>query len=53
VDTIDLVLLSQIWSHSAAASFIYPLGEEHGFDAVETTARQRTARWLGKAGGVT
>jgi ketosteroid isomerase-like protein len=35
VDTVDLGLLSQIWSHSAEASFIYPLGEEHGFDAIE------------------
>jgi ketosteroid isomerase-like protein len=35
VDTIDLNLLSQIWSHSPEVSFIYPLGEEHGFDAIE------------------
>jgi hypothetical protein len=35
VDTVDLVLLSQIWSHSPEVSFIYPLGEEHGFDAIE------------------
>ena len=35
VDTVDLSLLSQIWSHSSEASFIYPLGEEHGFDAIE------------------
>jgi ketosteroid isomerase-like protein len=35
VDTIDLSLLSQIWSHSSEDSFIYPLGEEHGFDAIE------------------
>ena len=35
VDTIDLSLLSQIWSHSTEVSFIYPLGEEHGFDAIE------------------
>ena len=35
VDTVDLSLLSQIWSHSAQVSFIYPLGEEHGFDAIE------------------
>lgn len=35
VDTVDLVLLSQIWSHSPDVSFIYPLGEEHGFDAIE------------------
>jgi ketosteroid isomerase-like protein len=35
VDTVDLSLLSQIWSHSAEVSFIYPLGEEHGFDAIE------------------
>ena len=35
VDTVDLKLLSEIWSHSPDVSFIYPLGEEHGFDAIE------------------
>jgi ketosteroid isomerase-like protein len=35
VDTVDLNLLSQIWSHSPEVSFIYPLGEEHGYDAIE------------------
>jgi hypothetical protein len=35
VDTVDLKLLSQIWSHSTEVSFIYPLGEEHGYDAIE------------------
>ncbi|MBV9154675.1 MAG: nuclear transport factor 2 family protein [Acidobacteriaceae bacterium] len=35
VDTVDFSLLSQIWSHSSEVSFIYPLGEEHGFDAIE------------------
>ena len=35
VDTVDLTLLAQIWSHSPDVSFIYPLGEEHGFDAIE------------------
>jgi ketosteroid isomerase-like protein len=35
VDAVDLKLLSQIWSHSPEVSFIYPLGEEHGFDAIE------------------
>jgi ketosteroid isomerase-like protein len=35
VDTVDLKLLAQIWSHSPEVSFIYPLGEEHGFDAIE------------------
>lgn len=35
VDTVDLSLLSQIWSHSSEVSFIYPLGEEHGLDAIE------------------
>jgi ketosteroid isomerase-like protein len=35
VDTVDLSLLSRIWSHSAEVSFIYPLGEEHGFSAIE------------------
>jgi hypothetical protein len=27
--------LAQIWSHSPDVSFIYPLGEEHGFDLIE------------------
>ena len=35
VDTVDLNLLSQIWSHAPEVSFIYPLGEQHGFDAIE------------------
>jgi hypothetical protein len=35
VDTVDLKLLAQIWSHSPDVTFIYPLGEEHGFDAIE------------------
>jgi ketosteroid isomerase-like protein len=35
VDTVDLKLLSHIWSHSPEVSFIYPLGEEHGYDAIE------------------
>jgi ketosteroid isomerase-like protein len=35
VDTVDLKLLSQVWSHSPEVSFIYPLGEEQGFDAIE------------------
>jgi ketosteroid isomerase-like protein len=35
VDTVNLQLLSQIWSHSPEVSFIYSLGEEHGFDAIE------------------
>lgn len=35
VGTVDLKLLAQIWSHSPDVSFIYPLGEEHGFDAIE------------------
>jgi len=35
VDTVDPMLLSQIWSHSPEGLFIYPLGEEHGFEAIE------------------
>ena len=35
VDRLDFTLLSQIWSHSSEVSFIYPLGEEHGYDAIE------------------
>jgi ketosteroid isomerase-like protein len=34
IDTVDLNLVSQIWSHSAEVSFIYPIGEEHGFEAI-------------------
>jgi ketosteroid isomerase-like protein len=41
VDTVDLKLLSQIWSHSPEVSFIYPLGEEHGFDAIEQQVFQK------------
>lgn len=35
IDTVDLKLLAEIWSHSPDVSFIYPLGEERGFDAIE------------------
>jgi hypothetical protein len=35
VDRVDLKLLAQIWSHSPEVSFIYPLGEEHGYEAIE------------------
>lgn len=35
VNTVDLELLDKIWSHGPEVSFIYPLGEEHGFDAIE------------------
>jgi ketosteroid isomerase-like protein len=35
VDKVDPELLSDIWSHSPEVSFIYPLGEERGFDAIE------------------
>lgn len=34
VNTFDLKLFSQIWSHSPEVSFIYPLGEKHGFNAI-------------------
>jgi len=40
VDTVDPNLLSQIWSHSPGVSFIYPLGEEHGFDAIQKNVFQ-------------
>ena len=36
VDTVDRKLLSQLWSHSPEVSFIYPLGEEHGFEAIDS-----------------
>jgi ketosteroid isomerase-like protein len=35
VDTVDLSVLAQVWSHSPSVSFIYPLGEEHGFEAIQ------------------
>ena len=35
VDAVDLKLLAEIWSHSPEVSFIYPLGEEHGFEAIQ------------------
>jgi ketosteroid isomerase-like protein len=35
VDTVDLNLLAQIWSHSPEVSFIYPLGEQRGFEAIK------------------
>ena len=41
VDTVDLQLLSQIWSHAPEVSFIYPLGEERGFDAIEQNVFQK------------
>jgi ketosteroid isomerase-like protein len=44
VDTVDLNLLSQIWSHSPEVSFIYPLGEEHGLDAIERKVFQNVMR---------
>jgi ketosteroid isomerase-like protein len=34
VDTVDLDLLGRIWSHSPEVSFVYPLGEERGYDAI-------------------
>ena len=42
MDTVDLNLISQIWSRSPEVSFIYPLGEEHGFDAIEQQVFQHT-----------
>ena len=42
VDTVDPNLISQIWSHSPEVSFIYPLGEEHGFDAIAVVADTET-----------
>lgn len=41
VDTVDLNQMSQIWSHSPEVSFIYPLGEEHGLDAIEQNVFQK------------
>lgn len=34
VDTIDLDGMERIWSHAPEVSFIYPLGEERGYDAI-------------------
>jgi len=41
VASVDPHLLSQIWSHSHHVSFIYPLGEEHGFDAIDQQVFQK------------
>ncbi|WP_058185890.1 YybH family protein [Terracidiphilus gabretensis] len=41
VDTVDLNQMSQIWSHSPEVSFIYPLGEEQGLDAIEQNVFQK------------
>jgi ketosteroid isomerase-like protein len=41
VDRVDLKLLAQIWSHSPEVSFIYPLGEEHGYEAIEQHVFQK------------
>jgi hypothetical protein len=35
VDTVDLKILWQTWSHSREVSLIYPPGKEKGFDATE------------------
>lgn len=35
VNTVDLELLGEIWSRSPEVSFIYPQGEERGFQAIE------------------
>jgi ketosteroid isomerase-like protein len=34
VDTVDANLLGRVWSHGPEVSFIYPLGEERGYDAI-------------------
>jgi ketosteroid isomerase-like protein len=41
VDTVDVQALSQIWSHAPEVSFIYPLGEERGLDAIERNVFQK------------
>jgi hypothetical protein len=34
VDTADVTLVRQIWSHSPDVSFIHPRGHEHGLDQI-------------------
>ena len=34
-DAASPALANQVWSHSPEVSFIYPLGEEHGLDAID------------------
>jgi ketosteroid isomerase-like protein len=34
VDTADLDLWAHVWSHAREVSFIYPLAEERGYDAI-------------------
>jgi len=35
VNAASPALANQVWSHSPEVSFIYPLGEEHGLDAID------------------
>ena len=35
IDTLDLNLASQVWWNSPEASFIHPLGHEHGFEQIK------------------
>lgn len=35
VDTVNTNELSQIWSHAPEVTFVYPLGEERGYAAIE------------------
>jgi ketosteroid isomerase-like protein len=42
VDTLDLNLASEIWSHDAAVSFIHPRGTEIGFTQIEENFLENT-----------
>ena len=45
VDTVDLNLLSQIWSHSPEVSFIYPLGRRARLRRHRATYLQERHGW--------
>jgi ketosteroid isomerase-like protein len=42
VEPVDINLASQVWETSPDVSFIYPLSEEHGWEAIKTNFYQKT-----------
>jgi ketosteroid isomerase-like protein len=42
VEPVDINLASQVWETSPDVSFIYPLGQEHGWEAIKTNFYQKT-----------
>jgi ketosteroid isomerase-like protein len=41
VDAADPNIASTIWAHTPGVSFIYPLGHEHGLEAIKTAIYER------------